>query len=74
MVIQVESFSYVVALDVASGKNLVIVFDELFKGTNVKDAYDATVAVTRAWDEDDPGDAYPGYFRKNRASIPLKKR
>lgn len=38
-----------VAEEVASGKNLVIVFDELFKGTNVKDAYDATVAVTEAF-------------------------
>ncbi len=26
-----------------------VVFDELFKGTNVKDAYDATVAVTDAF-------------------------
>lgn len=38
-----------VAEQVASGKNLVVVFDELFKGTNVKDAYDATVAVTDAF-------------------------
>ncbi|MDR0765879.1 MAG: hypothetical protein LBF09_02945 [Odoribacteraceae bacterium] len=38
-----------VAREVASGKNLIIVFDELFKGTNVKDAYDATVAVTDAY-------------------------
>lgn len=29
--------------------NLVIIFDELFRGTNVKDAYDATVAVTEAF-------------------------
>lgn len=35
-----------VAEEVASGKNLVVIFDELFKGTNVKDAYDATLAVT----------------------------
>jgi DNA mismatch repair ATPase MutS len=27
----------------------VIIFDELFRGTNVKDAYDATVAVTEAF-------------------------
>lgn len=40
-----------VAEDVASGKNLVVIFDELFKGTNVKDAYDATVAVTAAFSE-----------------------
>ncbi|MDR2414652.1 MAG: hypothetical protein LBD64_06675 [Odoribacteraceae bacterium] len=38
-----------VAREVAAGKKLVIVFDELFKGTNVKDAYDATVAVTDAY-------------------------
>lgn len=38
-----------VAEEVASGKNLLIVFDELFKGTNVKDAFDATVAVTDAY-------------------------
>lgn len=38
-----------VAEEVGSGKNLVVIFDELFKGTNVKDAYDATVAVTRAF-------------------------
>lgn len=29
--------------------NLVVVFDELFRGTNVKDAYDATIAVTEAF-------------------------
>ncbi|MDR2130766.1 MAG: hypothetical protein LBP56_06325 [Odoribacteraceae bacterium] len=40
-----------VAKEVASGKNLVVVFDELFKGTNVKDAYDATVAVTGAYSD-----------------------
>jgi DNA mismatch repair ATPase MutS len=40
-----------VATQVAAGKNLVVVFDELFKGTNVKDAYDATVAVTEAYSE-----------------------
>lgn len=38
-----------VAEEVASGKRLLVVFDELFKGTNVKDAYDATVAVTDAF-------------------------
>lgn len=37
-----------VAIEVAQGKRLVVVFDELFKGTNVKDAYDATLAVTAA--------------------------
>jgi len=38
-----------IAIEVSSGKNLMIMFDELFKGTNVKDAYDATVAVTEAF-------------------------
>lgn len=36
-----------VAKEVSSGKRLFILFDELFKGTNVKDAYDATLAVTQ---------------------------
>lgn len=38
-----------VAEEVSSGKALLIIFDELFKGTNVKDAYDATLAVTEAF-------------------------
>jgi len=38
-----------VAEEVASGKDLIIIFDELFKGTNVKDAYDATFAVSGAF-------------------------
>ncbi len=38
-----------IANEVSSGKRLTIMFDELFKGTNVKDAYDATVAVTDAF-------------------------
>ncbi|RAJ76771.1 MutS-like protein [Chitinophaga dinghuensis] len=33
----------------ASGKRLLLMFDELFKGTNVKDAYDGTLAVTEAF-------------------------
>lgn len=37
-----------VAEAVSRGLNLVVVFDELFKGTNVKDAYDATLSVTEA--------------------------
>jgi DNA mismatch repair ATPase MutS len=37
-----------VAEAISSGKGLVVIFDELFKGTNVKDAYDATLAVTEA--------------------------
>lgn len=35
-----------IAEELRTGKNLVVIFDELFKGTNVKDAYDATLAVT----------------------------
>lgn len=42
-----------VAEEVSSGKSLVVIFDELFKGTNVKDAYDATLAVTTAFSEYD---------------------
>lgn len=38
-----------VAEEVAAGKNMLIIFDELFKGTNVKDAYDATHAVTASF-------------------------
>ncbi len=38
-----------VAQEVSNGKSLVVIFDELFKGTNVKDAYDATLAVTEAF-------------------------
>jgi DNA mismatch repair ATPase MutS len=34
---------------VGNSKNLIVIFDELFRGTNVKDAYDATVAVTEAF-------------------------
>jgi DNA mismatch repair protein MutS len=40
-----------VAEDVSTGKNLLVIFDELFKGTNVKDAYDATLAVTQSFAE-----------------------
>ena len=35
----------------SSGKRLLLMFDELFKGTNVKDAYDGTLAVTEAFAE-----------------------
>jgi DNA mismatch repair ATPase MutS len=35
-----------IATAAASGKKFAIIFDELFKGTNVKDAYDATVTIT----------------------------
>lgn len=34
---------------VSSGKKMLVIFDELFKGTNVKDAYDATLAITRSF-------------------------
>lgn len=37
-----------VAEEVGQQKNLMVLFDELFKGTNVKDAYDATLAVTES--------------------------
>jgi DNA mismatch repair ATPase MutS len=36
-----------VSQEVGNGKRLFVLFDELFKGTNVKDAFDATLAVTR---------------------------
>lgn len=35
----------------ASGRRLLLMFDELFKGTNVKDAYDGTLAVAEAFAE-----------------------
>ena len=38
-----------IAQEVSRPKNLVVIFDELFKGTNVKDAYDATLAVSEAF-------------------------
>lgn len=38
-----------VAEEVDADKHLFVIFDELFKGTNVKDAYDATLAVTDAF-------------------------
>ena len=37
------------AQELSQGKNLFIVFDELFRGTNVKDAYEATIAITSAF-------------------------
>ncbi|MNJ95540.1 DNA mismatch repair protein MutS [compost metagenome] len=40
-----------VAQAVSESQDLYVLFDELFKGTNVKDAYDATLAVTRAFAE-----------------------
>ncbi|WP_294067635.1 MutS-related protein [Proteiniphilum sp. UBA1028] len=38
-----------IAEAVISNRYLLILFDELFKGTNVKDAYDATVHITKAF-------------------------
>lgn len=38
-----------VATALGQGKSLFIVFDELFRGTNVKDAHEATVAITSAF-------------------------
>lgn len=38
-----------VAEEVSEGKSLIVLCDELFKGTNVKDAYDATLSVTEAF-------------------------
>lgn len=38
-----------VAEEVSAPKDMIVIFDELFKGTNVKDAYDATLAVTEAF-------------------------
>lgn len=35
----------------STGKYLLLMFDELFKGTNVKDAFDGTLAVTEAFAE-----------------------
>jgi DNA mismatch repair ATPase MutS len=40
-----------VAEQVGASKDLVVIFDELFKGTNVKDAFDATLAITAAFSE-----------------------
>ncbi|GEP97637.1 MutS-related protein [Chitinophaga cymbidii] len=37
------------ALAAAAGKRLLLMFDELFKGTNVKDAYDGTLSVTEGF-------------------------
>ena len=38
-----------VAEQLAQQKRLFVIFDELFRGTNVKDAYEATVALTTAF-------------------------
>lgn len=38
-----------VAYEVSKEKKFFVIFDELFRGTNVKDAYDATVAISAAF-------------------------
>src|SRR3569833_2733627 len=38
-----------VARELSTGKNIFVIFDELFRGTNVKDAYEATIAITSAF-------------------------
>lgn len=38
-----------VAEELNRGKNLLVIFDELFRGTNVKDAYEATIAIVEAF-------------------------
>lgn len=38
-----------VAKELSAGKNIFVIFDELFRGTNVKDAYEATIAITSAF-------------------------
>ena len=37
------------AIELSTGKSFFILFDELFRGTNVKDAHEATVAVTNGF-------------------------
>lgn len=38
-----------VAVELSKKKSLFVIFDELFRGTNVKDAHEATVAITSAF-------------------------
>jgi DNA mismatch repair ATPase MutS len=38
-----------IAKELSTGKNILVIFDELFRGTNVKDAYEATIALTEAF-------------------------
>ncbi len=38
-----------VATELSYGKQLFVIFDELFRGTNVKDAHDATISLTKAF-------------------------
>jgi len=37
------------AKELSTEKNILVIFDELFRGTNVKDAYEATIAITSAF-------------------------
>ena len=39
------------ALNLNSHKKLFIIFDELFRGTNVKDAYEASLLITKVFFE-----------------------
>jgi len=38
-----------VAKKISESKNVFVIFDELFRGTNVKDAYDASLAIISAF-------------------------
>ena len=38
-----------VAKTISASKNIIVIFDELFRGTNVKDAYDASLAIITAF-------------------------
>ena len=38
-----------IARELGQGRSLFVIFDELFRGTNVKDAYEATVALATAF-------------------------
>jgi DNA mismatch repair protein MutS len=38
-----------IARELSNGANIFVIFDELFRGTNVKDAYEATIAVTKGF-------------------------
>jgi DNA mismatch repair protein MutS len=38
-----------VAKELSTGSNIFVIFDEMFRGTNVKDAYEATIAITTAF-------------------------
>lgn len=44
-----------IARELSKARNLLLIFDELFRGTNVKDAYEGTVAVTAAFAERENG-------------------